>query len=271
MKVRLFLLSLLCSLSIVVAISNSPRIHSQGKTYSAVNALSRQEQDLFDEINQARAHPDLYASYLEKLKPLFAGKIYKKTLETQEGWAAVEDAIAYLRTLKPQGPFTMAQGLNLAAATHIHDQGRSGATGHKSTGSGLLIEDRVKPFGTWEGGIGENLSYGRDSAREKILTWLIDDGFATRGHRKRVMSADYRAAGISCGKHPQYEMMCCLTLAGSFMDSVAAKPAKAGGTKTATLATSSVNTTNRANTNSATTNNDRSNSNRSKVSTKPPK
>lgn len=218
MKGRLFLLSVLSSLVIFVAISKSPTIHSQDKAESAVKALSKDEQDLMNEINEARAHPDVYASYLEKLKPLFAGKVYKGTLETQEGWAAVEDAIAFLRTLKPQGPFIMSQGLCKAAAAHMQDQSGSGATGHKSIGSGWMIEDRVKPFGTWEGGIGENLSYGNDPARERVLTWLIDDGFASRGHRKRVMSADYRVAGLSCGKHPEYEVMCVLTLAGSFTD-----------------------------------------------------
>jgi hypothetical protein len=76
----------------------------------------------------------------------------------------------------------------------------------------------VKPFGNWQGGIGENLSYGNESARERILTWLIDDGFASRGHRKRLMSADYKVAGLSCGPHPEYGTMCCLTVAGSFID-----------------------------------------------------
>jgi uncharacterized protein YkwD len=283
MKARFFLLSFLCSLLIIVAISKAPRIHSQGKAIPQGKALSREEQDILDEINQARAHPDLYASYLEKLKPLFAGKLYKKTLETQEGWAAVEDAIAYLHTLKPQGPFSMSPGLYKAAAAHISDQGKSGATGHKTTGSGLLIEDRVKPFGTWQGGIGENLSYGTDSARERVLTWLIDDGFATRGHRKRVMSADYRVAGVSCGKHPQYEIMCCLTLAGSFMDSVAAKPSndsrnqsttqlknQTPSTMSSVSAPASTNT-NRANASSATSNSNGSNSNKAKISAKPPR
>ena len=220
MKVRLFLLSILCSLLIVVTISNSPRSHSQNKTAPAGTALSKEEQDLFSEINQVRAHPEVYVAYLKKMKPLFAGKVYKNTLETQEGWAAVEDAIAYLLTLKPQGPFTMSQGLNKAAAAHINDQSSSGSTGHKTGNSGAMIEDRVKPFGTWEGAIGENLTYGRESARERVLTWLIDDGFATRGHRKRILSADYGVAGVSCGKHPEYEKMCCLTLAGGFTDSL---------------------------------------------------
>ena len=222
-EVRLFLPAIVASVLIVLAISSSPAIYSQGTASPTGSTLSKDEQELWNEINQARAHPDVYASYLEKLKPLFAGKVYKGTLETQEGWAAVEDAIAFLRTLKPQSPFTMSQGLCKAAAAHMRDQGSSGTTGHKSTGSGLMIEDRLKPFGTWQGGIGENLSYGNDSARERVLTWLIDDGFATRGHRKRVMSADYRVAGLSCGKHPQYEKMCVLTLAGGFTDAVAVK------------------------------------------------
>jgi len=231
MKVRVFLLLILCSILIVIAISNSPRTGSQGKTATAPKALSKEEQDLFNEINQVRAHPELYVSYLNKMKPLFVGKVYKKTLETQEGWAAVEDAIAYLQTLKPQSPFKMSVGLNKAAAAHIEEQSSSGSTGHKTTSSGAMIEDRVKPFGTWEGAIGENLTYGRESARERVLTWLIDDGFATRGHRKRVMSADYSVAGLSCGKHPEYEKMCCLTLAGGFNDSVAPTPATSSGKK----------------------------------------
>lgn len=193
-------------------------IHAQDKAHPTGNTLSKDEQDLWIEINQARAQPEVYASYLEKLRPLFAGKVYKGAIETQEGWAAVVDAIAFLHTLKPQSPFTLSAGLCKAAATHLQDQSRSGSTGHKSTGSGLMIEDRVKPFGTWQGSIGENLSYGNDSARERVLAWLIDDGFATRGHRKRIMSADYRIGGLSCGKHPEYEKMCVLTLTERFTE-----------------------------------------------------
>jgi uncharacterized protein YkwD len=279
MKVRVLVLSILWSLCIVVAISNSPRSHSQSKTASAGKALSKEEQELLNEINQARAHPELYVVYLKKMMPLFVGKIYRKTLETQEGWAAVEDAIAYLQTLNPQSPFTMSLGLNRAAAAHIKDQSSSGSTGHKTSGNGWMIEDRVKPFGTWEGAIGENLTYGRESARERVLTWLIDDGFATRGHRKRVMSADYGVAGLSCGKHPEYEKMCCLTLAGSFIDSVTAQTAKEGGNKAGSpskgqprMATQSVSAPAQSNqTNPANTNSNGSNSNKAKATTAKPR
>jgi len=107
--------------------------------------------------------------------------------------------------------------LSRAALSHVKDQSASGATGHRGNDS-TFIEQRVKPYGTWQGGIGENLTYGNSSARERVLTWLIDDGFASRGHRNRLMSDNYRVAGISCGTHPEFGSMCVVTLAGGFTD-----------------------------------------------------
>ena len=102
MKVRLFGLLSLGLLVVAVAITNSPTINSQGKSDSSSKTRSKDEQDLLNEINQVRANPGQYASFLENLKPLFVGKIYKRTLTTQEGWAAVEDAVTFLRAATPR-------------------------------------------------------------------------------------------------------------------------------------------------------------------------
>jgi len=237
MKVRFFgLLVLSCVLAVVTCLNNQQQTHSQTKKATSPS-LSQAEQDLLSEINQARAHPQVYATYLEKLKPLFNGKQYtpgsQGALETQEGWSAVEDAIKFLRSAKSLGPLSASQGLCLAASTHVKDQSSSGATGHKGSDS-TFIEQRVKPFGNWQGGIGENLAYGNESARERILTWLIDDGFASRGHRNRLMSDNYRVAGISCGPHPEYGTMCVVTFAGGFIDSAAAQPSAPSNAATRT-------------------------------------
>jgi uncharacterized protein YkwD len=235
MKVRLLLLAL-CTLAIVL-FAGSDRTRSQTSQLAAAGGLSTAEGDLLNEINSARAHPGVYASYLEKLKPLFNGKTYtpngQEAYTTQEGWSAVEEAMKFLRAAKPQGPLNMSPGLCLAAATHVKDQSGSGATGHKGADS-TFIEERVKPFGSWQGGIGENLTYGNDSARERVLTWLIDDGFASRGHRMRIMSENYRVAGVSCGPHPQFGAMCALTLAGGFIELQPAKPVVNKNTNTST-------------------------------------
>lgn len=247
MKARLLLLSLATLVAVVLLVS-ADRTPSQTKQPGS-GGLSQTESDLLAEINQARAHPATYASYLEKLKPLFSGKDYKpsgqEAYTTQEGWSAVEEAIKFMRAAKPQGPLNMSPGLSAAAMTHVKDQSASGATGHKGADS-TFIEERVKPFGTWQGGIGENLAYGNQSARERVLTWLIDDGFASRGHRMRIMSENYRAAGVSCGPHPQFGAMCVLTLAGGFIESASVK--SANSTKTNKNANTNTNSTKNTNT-----------------------
>lgn len=248
MKFRLFgLFALCCAMAINLCANRIQSGYSQ--TTKSTPVLSKAEQDLLSEINQARAQPQTYATYLEQLKPLFKGKNYtamgQETLTTQEGWDAVEDAIKFLRGAKPLGPLSASQGLCLAASSHVKEQSASGATGHAGSNN-TMIEQRVKPFGSWQGGIGENLTYGNESARERILTWLIDDGVATRGHRKRVMSQDYRVAGISCGPHREYGTMCVLTLAGGFTDfAMAQAPANKSNnsskSRPATAGTSSTN------------------------------
>jgi len=242
MKVRfLGLVALCCALGVILSFSSLDR--GQSQTTKAVNdGLSRDERDLLSEINQARANPQRYATYLEGLKPLFHGKEYRPSNEdsftTQEGWSAVEDAIAFLRAAKPLGPFSMSHGLCLAALSHVKDQSGTGATGHKGNDSSF-IEQRVKPFGSWQGGIGENLTYGNESARERLLTWLIDDGFPGRGHRRRLMSADYKVAGVCCGPHPEFKSMCVITLAGGFAESQPAKATTNPQDKTITPASKS--------------------------------
>ena len=229
-------------------------------------SLSKLETELFDEVNKARANPQLYADYLEKLKPLFKGKDYTpkgapNAFETQEGWAAVEDAIKFLRAAKPLPPFSTSTGLCLAAKSHVTEQSASGSTGHRGADR-TMIEDRVKPYGSYEGGIGENLSYGDQSARERVLTWLIDDGFATRGHRNRLMSDSYKSAGVCCGPHKEYGAMCVLTLAGNFTDS-STEPKSAAPAKVTSTTQKVASNQAQSNTNAKPANSNASNSNKS--------
>jgi uncharacterized protein YkwD len=250
MKVRFVGLWFLISAFVVSLGLTSPQVtQSQTPKSLASSGLSEAERDLLSEINQLRANPQAYAGYLEKMRPLFSGKQYKaagrEELMTQEGWTAVDEAIKFLRTTKPIGPLGASRGLSLAALAHCKDQGTSGGTGHRGA-EGTFIEQRVKPFGNWQGGIGENITYGNDSARERLLTWLIDDGFPSRGHRRRLLSTEYNVAGISCGPHPEFGAMCVLTLAGGFTELQTAattdKPTRATTTKTPSAAAKTKNT-----------------------------
>jgi uncharacterized protein YkwD len=192
------------------------------KPSTAGSALSDAlEQELIKEINLARTRPAEYAAHLEQLRSYFSGKEYRQpgrpAVLTEEGVAALEDAIKFLRSSKPLPPLEIARGLCEGARVLVADQSVSGATGHRGA-DGSFCEQRAQRFGAWQGDIGENLTYGPETARERVLTLLIDDGFANRGHRMRIFSPGYKVIGVACGDH-KLGSMCVINFAGGFTDS----------------------------------------------------
>jgi uncharacterized protein YkwD len=192
------------------------------------------EQDIVGEINLARKHPSEYAAYLEQLRSLYSGKEYRRPgkpgLLTEEGTKALDEAISFLRTSRPAPPLTLSLGMCSGARELVRDQSASGATGHQGA-DGSFCEQRTARFGSWTEPIGENLTYGDDSARERVITLLIDDGFASRGHRKRLLDPTFKVAGVACGGH-KLGAMCVITLAAGFAEGGAAKAAQPAGKKT---------------------------------------
>jgi uncharacterized protein YkwD len=219
-----FLVSVLACLS-ALALSH----HSRAANVSTNNAASYAslEQELIAEINLARTRPAEYASYLEGLRPMFAGKEYRRpgkpALTTEEGAAPLEEAIKFLRAARPLAPLSVAAGMCSGARELVREQGASGATGHKGA-DGSYCEQRTGRFGVWREPIGENLSYADDNARERVFTLLIDDGVANRGHRQRILNPAYKVVGVACGGH-KLGAMCVITFAAGFTDRpVAAQP-----------------------------------------------
>lgn len=192
---------------------------AQASDYASV------EQGLIREINLAREHPADYAAYLEQMRKYFVGKELRRpgkpALVTVEGVAALDDAIRFLRAAKSVPPLNPSTGMCLGARELVKDQSASGATGHRGA-DGSFCDQRTQRFGTWTGDIGEDLDYSDDTARDRVLMLLIDDGIANRGHRLRLLSPNYGVVGVACGDH-KLGGMCVITFAGSFTD----KPGKA--------------------------------------------
>jgi uncharacterized protein YkwD len=176
------------------------------------------EQELVREINLTRTRPAEYAAYVEQLRPHYKGRELRlpgrTALVTQEGVGALEEAVRVLSSAKPVGPLEVSQGMCSGAKALAAEQGSSGATGHKGS-DGSFCEQRVERFGAWAAPIGENLSYGDETARERVIAFLIDDGFASRGHRERLLSPTFKVVGVACGGH-KLGAVCVITLAGGF-------------------------------------------------------
>lgn len=223
----------LVALVTLLSLTPTPRrTAAQNMMAAKPSAAAALEQEVLREINLARTRPSEFAAYLEQLRPRFAGKEYRRPgrpgLITEEGARALEDAIGFLRAAKPVPALTISQGMCSGARLLVKDQAGTDTTGHKGL-DGSFCEQRAQRFGSWAEPIGENLSYGDDDARERVVTLLIDDGFANRAHRKRLLDPSFKVAGVACGDH-KLGAMCVITLAGGFNDG-----AKAAG-KTATPA-----------------------------------
>jgi len=180
------------------------------------------EEKVLEELNLARTKPAEYAKHLEKHKMRFIDdKLYaapgRGRIMTQEGRAAVEEAIQFLKKAKPVGKLKLSKGLSQAAADHCKDLGKTGKTGH--TGSdGSTMTDRMNRHGKWQKTCGENIAFGPDDAREIVMQLIIDDGVAGRGHRTNIFKQEFTVVGISVGLHPKYGNMCAMDFAGGFVD-----------------------------------------------------
>src|SRR5688572_6559843 len=96
-----------------------------------------------------RANPAAYASKLEQRLPLYKGSILrlpKQTpLRTNEGAAAVREAIRALRSAKPLPKLAELPALNRAAQDHVRQIGPKGLVRHESL-DGKGPADRVRRY-----------------------------------------------------------------------------------------------------------------------------
>ncbi len=194
--------------------------------------LTKQEQDLLNEINLARANPTAYIKHLEEYRSYYKETSVKfpdgSSLTTNEGVVALNEAIDFLRMLKPLPPLVIKKGLVSAAKLHLDDMLKTQKSGH--TGSDRTKpEDRLSKFGTWQTSVGENIVYQARTPRIDVIGMIIDDGVATRGHRRNLFKSELKVIGISAGGPFEQHTIAVITFAGGFLDK--ADPKKPAATQ----------------------------------------
>lgn len=88
---------------------------------------------------------------------------------------------------------------------------------HKGRG-GSTTGDRINRYGTWSGTWGENLSCGRNGARETVMALIIDDGLRSRKHRANIFNPNFNYAGAAVGSHATYRTICSIEFAGGYAE-----------------------------------------------------
>jgi hypothetical protein len=188
-------------------------------TAREVDYLTTVEKDIILELNKVRSDPQKYAElYIKPMLQYFDGYLYlehgKEEKATSEGIISAEECYNVLLMMQGLSVLIPEEGLSLGARDHISDQGPIGITGHIGTDrSNPAI--RVMRYGRGNY-IGENISYGPNSADKIVLGLLIDDGVPDRGHRKSIMNGEFNQVGVSTGTHKRYGTMCVIEFANGY-------------------------------------------------------
>jgi uncharacterized protein YkwD len=187
-----------------------------GKTPSNVDTTLIRE--IVEEHNKIRKNPKSYIPYLEEHMKQFKGDVRyipgsKVGLQTNEGKAAYEECINFLKKQSPLGELKFDDHLSRASQDHADDIGPKGITGH--TGSdGSSADDRISRHLEWDVTIAENIDFGSTKASEIIISLIVDDGVSNRGHRQNIFNPSLKIIGVGLADHTEYEKCTVLDYAG---------------------------------------------------------
>lgn len=207
--------------SLAAAIHLMSTVMAEPSGVQAKTDFASLEKEVAREVNLARRDPSQYGSFVEQWKAFYRGRRIERpgklTILTEEGVAAVEEAIVFLRSIGPRSALRLSPGMSRGAKDHAQQLGAAGALGHKGL-HGSWPTDRVNRYGNWRDAMGENIFYGRGTAREIVMLLIIDDGIPGRDHRRTTFDPAYGVIGVGCAPHITYDTICVLTFAGGYRE-----------------------------------------------------
>jgi len=158
-----------------------------------------QTEDVLRIMNEVRTNPQSFLNgrLLPYLKEHgLENNSYAKSLVTE------------LEIAKPINALQSSSVLQKLAKGHALDMGQKGTIGHNSS-NGTTFEKRVRAK-IKSGMIAENCDYGNAEPLDIVMSFLIDDGITSLGHRKNILHPSLSYVGIAIEKHKTYRVNCVM-------------------------------------------------------------
>ena len=183
---------------------------------------AEKSRNIFNLINKFRANPRELARHLEKLKKYLdkntniLSEPDKIQIQMVEGENVFNEAINFLKNLRPLEPLQWDDCLAQSAQDHVDDIGPKGLLLYQSS-DGTEPEDRITKYGNYIENLGENIDFGPNDEIGVIVSLTLDDGEEERPHRDNLFKNEYKKIGIACGPHQTEFQMCVMDLAYDFI------------------------------------------------------
>jgi hypothetical protein len=195
---------------------------AEGSAPAEADFLSPMEREVVLALDRLRRDPAGYARELEAHRARFDGNKVTAPGEaipimTFEGPRAVDEAIAVVKKTRPVEPLVVSRALSEVARRHAEQIGAAGTLDHASP-DGRAPHQRMQAAGELGGQSGENIGTGYADGGMMLLSLVVDDGVAGRGHRKNLLEPAFRVVGVGCARHKAYRWVCVMDLAESFRE-----------------------------------------------------
>lgn len=172
-------------------VSTEPTVEVEVETPSVVNsnnsAMSVEELSMLDEINLLRRNPAAYVFFVEA---------HIKDMQVKNNISAVKSAKELVVELKKTSSLPILEAkdcIYIAAQKHGEEQKTRGSLNHDGL-DGTWPWDRVMRECPEIQDGNENLIGGPSDIRKLVILLLVDDGIESRGHRKILLSPDWKYA-----------------------------------------------------------------------------
>ena len=176
---------------------------------------------LVEEINSVRTNPSGYAEKINKCVPYFQGNILRMpesrvAIKTQEGAAAYEECVNFLRSAEATEAHTASRGL-----TRIANDFLSGVQSVDPSQIGSIdMNTIIDKYGSFVGNFARAMEFGSTTAEQVVMNLLVSDGDKTRSQRDCLLNPVLKRVGVAFGKHDIYGHVTVIVSCTKFVNNV---------------------------------------------------